>query len=96
MLAALRIIGVDEYSCFFRNDDGSIVARSTFYSPTFDLTKRKVIQYINYADSSDTEGGHGTHVCGTIAGNITDTASSLYKHAGHAPAAKIAFFDMVG
>lgn len=39
--------------------------------------------------------GHGTHVCGTIAGNITDSTNSYYNHAGHAPAAKIAFFDMV-
>lgn len=51
--------GLDEMSCFFRNEDGSVVARSSPDSPTYDLTKRKVIQYINYADGSDTEEGHG-------------------------------------
>jgi hypothetical protein len=53
--------GVDELSCFFRNEDGSKVARSSYKNPTYDNTKRKVIQYINYADDSDTEGGHGMH-----------------------------------
>jgi hypothetical protein len=26
--------GVDEYSCFFSNDDGSVVARSSYSAPT--------------------------------------------------------------
>lgn len=107
--------GVDERSCFFSNADGSLVPRSPYYSPTWDLTKRKVIQYIDYADDLDTEGGkliinllfvwritkvymlcvgHGTHVCGTIGGYLEDTSAELFNFAGHAPAAKIAFFDM--
>ena len=51
--------GVDELSCFFRNEDGSKVARSSYENPTYDLTKRKVIQYIPYADDTDTQEGHG-------------------------------------
>lgn len=39
----------------------------------------------------DTAGGHGTHVCGTIAGASTTTSMS---DNGHASGAKIAFFDM--
>jgi hypothetical protein len=86
--------GLDELSCYFRNSDNSKVARSSYLTPTFDLTKRKVIQYINYADDKDTTGGHGTHVSGTVAGMVVTTDQSLLKNGGHAPGAKIAFFDM--
>jgi hypothetical protein len=86
--------GVDELSCFFRNLDSSLVARSSIYSPTFDLTKRKIIQYISYADGADLDGGHGSHVCGTIAGNFDPFLTAASNYGGHAPGAKIAFFDM--
>jgi hypothetical protein len=86
--------GIDELSCFFRNADSSLVAKSSIYSPTFDLSKRKVIQYISYADGSDLVGGHGTHVSGTIAGNFEPFVSTPPNYGGHAPGAKIAFFDM--
>jgi hypothetical protein len=86
--------GVDELSCFFRNTDNTKVARSPIYSPTFDLSKRKVIQYINYADGTDRSGGHGTHVSGTIAGSSAGFVSAGIIYGGHASGAKIAFFDM--
>lgn len=34
--------GLDMNSCFFREDDGDNIECSTFSSPVFDLTKRKV------------------------------------------------------
>ncbi len=86
--------GLDEYSCFFSNEDGSIVERSSYDNPTFDDSKRKVIQYINYADDSDTEAGHGTHVSGTVAGCNASLSDSDRYFNGHAPGSKIAFFDM--
>jgi subtilisin family serine protease len=83
--------GLDEKSCYFRNGDGLEVPRSAYDDPTFDLSRRKVIQYIDYADSVDRDSGHGTHVCGTLAGmNVEE--SDLYD--GHASGSKIAFFDM--
>jgi hypothetical protein len=85
---------VDELSCFFRNFDNSKVTRSTYTSPSFDLSKRKVIQYINYGDGKDRPSGHGTHVSGTIAGSSAGIDSNSLKHGGHASGAKIAFFDM--
>lgn len=86
--------GIDELSCFFRNSDSSLVTRSTISNPTFDLSKRKVIQYISYADGQDLEGGHGTHVSGTVAGSSEGFVSAGIKYGGHASGAKIAFFDM--
>jgi hypothetical protein len=86
--------GVDEMSCFFQNPDGSKVARSTPSAPTYNISKRKVIQYISYADDTDTEGGHGTHVSGTVAGALYGTDITYQNYNGHASGAKIAFFDM--
>lgn len=84
--------GLDEYSCFFSNDDGSLVARSSYTSPTFDNSKRKVIQYIDYRDGTDEMEGHGTHCCGSVAGY---SSIDVYtNHSGHATNAKLAFFDM--
>jgi serine protease AprX len=53
-----------------------------------------VIQYVSYGDSKDRSSGHGTHVAGTIAGSSDGIDSNNLKHGGHAPGAKIAFFDM--
>lgn len=61
--------GLDDLSCFFINYDGTPTPRSNASDPKTYPERRKVIQYVAYADSRDEDGGHGTHVAGTIAGN---------------------------
>lgn len=59
------------------------------------MKSRKVVQYVAFADSEDYRDGHGTHVCGTIAGRkaedgITESDGLVD---GIARGAKLAFFD---
>eukprot|EP01041_Mallomonas_annulata_P006552 gene6552-13254_t len=84
--------GIDESHCFFRNYDNSFIKKSSSKNPLFDLSKRKIIQYINDSDSVDVASGHGSHVCGTIAGFSVDNNNMQYN--GVATQAKIAFYDV--
>jgi hypothetical protein len=64
--------GLDLTSCYFSDSNGK-VPFSSVYSPVFNTSYRKVIQYtylVNYTDTMDEVEGHGTHVCGTIVGNL--------------------------
>jgi len=57
--------------------------------------QRKVVQYTPYADSTDYINGHGTHVCGTLAGNAwKDGAEVIGIGGGVAWGAKLAFMDI--
>ena len=47
-----------------------------------------MISYNTYADSVDAD-GHGTHVASSAAGSSTST-----QYQGHAPDAKLSFFDI--
>ena len=83
--------GLDEMSCYF-NDVKGIIPRSSMLAPFTDLTKRKVVQYVDFSGSGgDDAGGHGTHVSGSVAGYSSSTGNS-YK--GMASASKLAFFDI--
>lgn len=84
--------GLDMSSCFF-NDPSGNVPTTTFSTAYYDSSKRKVIQYVVWSDSSDQAGGHGTHVSGTVAGNCNNNSSPSIKYNGMAPNAKIAFYD---
>ncbi|GBG77635.1 hypothetical protein CBR_g24081 [Chara braunii] len=78
--------GIDMQHCFFYDENKP--------NPPYNIhdpLRRKVVQYITFGDSTDgTQGGHGTHVAGSLAG---DTLIGN-QYSGMAPAAKIAFFDV--
>jgi hypothetical protein len=68
-IVGLADSGLDDLSCFFIDDSGTKTPRSTKDAPQTYSDRRKVIQYVAYADSRDESEGHGTHVCGSVAGN---------------------------
>lgn len=47
--------GLDMYHCQFSEDHGMPVKASDWNNPITDTTKRKVVQYIKYADDLDGE-----------------------------------------
>lgn len=62
--------------------------------PPDSLNRRKVVQYVTFADSSDDNEGHGTHVSGTAAGYPESSVNLYSEFVGMAPQAKVAFFDI--
>jgi subtilisin family serine protease len=68
--------GLDMTSCYFFDPTG-FVSFSENTAPKFDQSRRKVVQYLHFSDSdtSDVVGGHGTHVCGTVAGSNPTSAN---------------------
>jgi len=89
-IVSLSDSGIDLNSCYFRDSKPM-----TFGS--IDLSRRKVVQYVAYADKIDDIKGHGTHVAGTIAGHKSlDGNQGLDGFAnGVAPDAKLAFVDLI-
>ncbi|CAM9451042.1 unnamed protein product, partial [Phaeothamnion confervicola] len=91
-IVAVADSGLDQESCYFRDADGNI-ACSTYTSPVYDLSKRKVVQYIGYVDCDDYQHGHGSHVSGTVGGAIADQTVGWHLGDGMAHSGKIAMFD---
>jgi subtilisin family serine protease len=60
-------------------------------------TRHKFSAYISIkgGDTRDEVGGHGTHVCGSVAGGAPNT-TELSKHNGMAPEAQLSFTDLQG
>lgn len=50
--------------------------------------------YQAYADEIDVEWGHGTHVCGSVAGNAATDTNGINEFRGLASDAKLAFVDI--
>eukprot|EP01035_Chromulina_nebulosa_P021773 gene21773-28175_t len=85
--------GIDENSCFFNDSINGVIPRSDLTNLYYNLTYRKVVQYVTYSDSlGDVSSGHGSHVAGTVAGSCIDNSKSNYN--GMAKDSKIAFFDI--
>jgi subtilisin family serine protease len=91
-VVAVSDSGLDIDNCyFFDPDKPGAVGTSTGPGETIDPSHRKVVQYVPHVDSRDYRFGHGTHVCGTIAGKRFDGKGVAD---GIAPGAKIAFIDL--
>ena len=91
--------GLDVNNCFFRQTGGlGVNDTSVFSLPTvgaFNSSQRKVVQYVTSTDNTDVRNGHGTHVCGTVAGYREGSPiGGTNNFNGVAPEAKIAFFDI--
>ena len=88
--------GLNDYSCFFYDNSlyysDARTTRTGISSSSVERYRRKVIQYVSYADGTDVVGGHGTHVAGTIVGSSIFDGYSGGN--GVAPDAKIAFYDV--
>ena len=92
-------------------DSGLDYTHPMFFDPLFPITPsktgpfplsshRKIAGYHSFMDAVDGVGGHGTHVCGSIAGSpissgasATDVAA-LLPFSGLAPAARLYFSDI--
>ena len=88
--------GLNDLSCFFYDNSKAYytdqTTRSSLNNVATETKRRKVIQYVAYADGQDSSNGHGTHVVGAIAGG---SYSGTFSQAnGVAAKAKIAFFDI--
>ena len=103
-LVAVGDTGLHTSSCFF-DDDPSVqylAARTDVTTFTVDASAhRKVLAHVAHCVGGDaTDGhGHGTHVCGSIAGDARDAdgapmANGLEEYNGAAPAARLFFHDL--
>lgn len=64
--------GMDTSSCYLNGTlpGMSRVPSCSAGSPSYDLSQTKVVQYVAFVDDHDNVGGHGTHVAGTVAGDL--------------------------
>jgi subtilisin family serine protease len=77
--------GVDFLHPFFYDAD---------HPSDFSPAHRKIYGVTNAADLLDNEGGHGTHVAGTIAGECLDADSGISFYKGVAPKSKLHVVDI--
>lgn len=87
-VVAVSDSGLDTHHCFFYDPNVS----APFRNPNFN--HRKIVLYDPVADDLDAERGHGTHVCGIIAGSSLCQNCGLDQYSGVAPGAKIYMHDL--
>lgn len=58
--------GVNDVSCFFLDDSRAYPTVTTARTGEVQPLRRTIIQYQAYADATEDEAGHGSHVCGSI------------------------------
>ncbi len=95
--------GLDFASSPYFTDAGATLTPSST-PPTSLGTHRKVAAYWSYTDALDLGGGHGTHVCGSAAGDPRPTTgagttsagdkATLLAGMGMAPGARLYFTDV--
>jgi hypothetical protein len=94
--------GVDDLSCFFIDSSGSQTTRSSLNAPIVEANRRKVVQYIAWANSGTTEyfgttkqgREHGQWTSGALLGScIGDQKNKGSQYNGIASSAKLSFFD---
>lgn len=83
--------GLDESSCYFYDNNAGFIPRTLIDKASKDWTRRKVVQftYLPEADVTDVKNGHGTHVCGIVAGENLGSESEGSIYNGVAPSAKV-------
>ena len=89
--------GIDMYNLYFYDYSQTVLNYQTTISTTvLNTNHRKVIQYITYGDNKEDGEGHGSHVCGSIAGKMVNPSShsSEAVYNGISVDAKLAFFDI--
>lgn len=77
--------------------EGEAQAAHLILSTPLNTHTHAIHRYFAYADTREgTAAGHGTHICGSLAGYPAEMAASslAYQYRGAAFAARLAFFDI--
>ena len=95
--------GLDYFSCFFYDSETDVTFQNSLFR---DVSHRKMIEYVGFADEVAGEvGDHGTHVAGSIIGGVASAddgggidddglVTAAHRFDGMAFEGKMAFFDI--
>jgi hypothetical protein len=90
--------GIDDLSCFLIDWSGTETprtAKADYNTPITELTRRKVVQYVAWADGEPQEGSdHGTWCGGAVVGKCINSTSTANAYNGLAYNSQITMFDV--